>query len=104
MVAINIATSRETTMKFANVRELKNKTSEILRKAEKEDIVITSQGKPRAIISAVTEEDFEDYLLEHSPAFLKALEQARDEYLKVGSISLEEYVKSRKGRRGALHS
>ena len=32
-------------MKFANVRELKNKTSEILRKAEKEDVVITSPGK-----------------------------------------------------------
>jgi prevent-host-death family protein len=87
-------------MKFANVRELKNKTSEILRKAEKEDVVITSKGKPRAIISKLSEEDFEDYLLERSPMFLKALEQAREEYSKVGGMSLEDYVKTRKGRRG----
>jgi len=87
-------------VKFANVRELKNKTSEILRKAEKEDVVITSQGKPRAIITAVTEEDFEDYLLEHSPAFLNALEKARGEYLRKGGVSVSRYVKSRKGLRG----
>jgi prevent-host-death family protein len=87
-------------MKFANVRELKNKTSEILRKAEKEDVVITSQGKPRAIITGVTEEDFEDYLLEQSSVFLKALEVAREEYLKKGGVGVEEYLKTRKGRRG----
>ena len=49
-------------MKFANVRELKNKTSEILRRAEVEDVIITSQGKPRAIITSITEDNFEDYL------------------------------------------
>jgi prevent-host-death family protein len=54
-------------MKFANVRELKNKTSEILRNAEKEAVIITSNGKPRAIVTAISEEDFEDYLLEKSP-------------------------------------
>lgn len=87
-------------MKFANVRELKNKTSEILRKAEKEDVVITSQGKPRAIITGVTEEDFEDYLLEHNPLFLKALEEAREEYFKKGGVSIEQYLKSQKAKRG----
>ena len=87
-------------MKFSNVRELKNKTSEILRKAEKEDVVITSQGKPRAIITGVTEEDFEDYLLEHSPVFLNALEKARKEYLKKGGVSIEQYLKTRKRKRG----
>ena len=87
-------------MKFSNVRELKNKTSEILRKAEKEDVVITSKGKPRAIITGVTEEDFEDYLLEHSPVFLNALEKARVEYLRKGGVSIERYLKNRKGKRG----
>jgi len=95
---------RRRTMKFANVRELKNKTSEILRKAEKEDVVITSQGKPRAIISRLSEEDFEDYLLERSPVLLKALEQAREEYLKEGGAGPEEYMKIRKSRRGKIHA
>lgn len=83
-------------MKFVNVRELKNKTSEVLRKTEQEDVVITSRGKPCAIITGVTEEDFEDYLLEHSPAFLTALERARTEYLLEGGVSVEEYLKTRK--------
>ena len=82
-------------MKFANIRELKNKTSEVLREAKKGDVVITSRGKPTAVITAVTEEDFEDYLLEKSPRFQKALEDARSEYLEKGGISMKKYLKKR---------
>lgn len=56
-------------MRFANVRELKNKTSEILKLAGKEEVVVTSRGKPTAIIKGISEEDFEDYLLENNPKF-----------------------------------
>ncbi len=87
-------------MKFANVRELKNKTSEILRKAQEGDVIITSRGKPRAIITAITEEDFDEYLLERSPAFQKALEAGRREYLKKGGVSAQKYLKKRKSKRG----
>lgn len=89
-------------MKFANVRELKNKTSEILRKAEKEAIIITSNGKPRALITAISEEDFEDYLLEKSPKLIEALEEARREYRVKGGISLDDYLTSREKRRESL--
>ena len=64
-------------MKFANVRELKNKTSEILRNAEKEAVIITSNGKPRAIVTAISEEDFEDYLLEKALLFMTCLQKRR---------------------------
>ncbi len=87
-------------MKFANVRELKNKTSEILRKAEKEAVIITSKGKPRAIVTAISEEDFEDYLLEQSPELSDILEEARKEYILKGGITLEDYLSSRKKKRG----
>ncbi len=87
-------------MKFANVRELKNKTSEILRKAEKETVIITSKGKPRAVISAISEEDFEDYLLEQSPELLDVLDEARKEYVKKGGMTLESYLLKRKIKRG----
>jgi len=83
-------------MRFANVRELKNKTSEILRVAEKEEIVVTSKGKPKAIIKGISEEDFEDYLLENNPKFLAAIEKARKEYLELGGISTGEYIRKRK--------
>jgi len=87
-------------MRFANVRELKNKTSEILRAAEEEEIVVTCKGKPKAIIKGISEEEFEDYLLENNPKFLSALEKAREEYLKMGGISIDEYLKKRKSNHG----
>ena len=87
-------------MKFTNVRELKNKTSEILRKAQKGDVIVTSRGKPTAVIIGVSEEDFEDYLLERSPTFQKAIEKDRKEYLAKGGISPNEYLKKRKNKRG----
>jgi prevent-host-death family protein len=87
-------------MKFANVRELKNKTSEILRKAEKEAVIITSKGKPRAIVTAISEEDFEDYLLEKSVALHDMLAEAQAEYRSKGGVSMEGYLSKRKKRRG----
>jgi prevent-host-death family protein len=44
-------------MKTAQVRELKNKTSELLRQAAKEDIVITSRGKPVACLVGIHPDD-----------------------------------------------
>ncbi len=87
-------------MKFANVRELKNKTSEILRKAEKEAVVITSKGKPRAIVTAISEEDFEDYLLETSKGLQDTLAEALTEYHAKGGVPLEAYLSKRKKRHG----
>ena len=87
-------------MRFANVRELKNKTSEILKLSKKEEVVVTSRGKPTAIIRGITEEDFEDYLLENNLKFLAALEKAREEYLELGGVSIEEYLKKRKSKHG----
>lgn len=72
-------------MKFANVRELKNKNPEILRNSEKEAVLITSKGKPRAIITAISEEDFDDFLLERNAALLDVLEEARMEYNRKGN-------------------
>jgi prevent-host-death family protein len=44
-------------MKTAQVRELKNKTSELLRLAAKEDIVITSRGKPVVCLIGICPDD-----------------------------------------------
>jgi prevent-host-death family protein len=87
-------------MKFANVRELKNKTSEILRTAEKETVVITSKGKPRAMVTAISEEDFEDYLLETSSGLQDMLVEALAEYRSRGGVTLDAYLSKRKKRRG----
>jgi prevent-host-death family protein len=46
-------------MRFINVRELKAKASEILKAAAGEEIVVTSRGKPIALIRGVDDADFE---------------------------------------------
>ncbi|MCX6559696.1 MAG: type II toxin-antitoxin system prevent-host-death family antitoxin [Candidatus Aminicenantes bacterium] len=46
-------------MRFVNVRELKSKTSEILRAAAGEDIVVTNHGKPVAVVTGIDAGDLE---------------------------------------------
>jgi hypothetical protein len=46
-------------MRFVNVRELKNRTSEILRAAAGEDIVVTNRGKPVAVVRKFDGSEFE---------------------------------------------
>ncbi len=87
-------------MKFANVRELKNRTSEILKFSEKEDVIVTSKGKPTAIIKGIPQEDFEDHLLENNPMFLATLEKSRKEYLELGGVGIEEYLRKRRSKHG----
>jgi len=45
-------------MRFVNVRELKSKTSEILRAAAGEDIIVTSRGKPIALVRGFDGSEF----------------------------------------------
>jgi prevent-host-death family protein len=46
-------------MRFVNVRELKSKTSEILRAAACENIVVTNRGKPVAVLQGFDSAEFE---------------------------------------------
>jgi prevent-host-death family protein len=65
-------------MKKAALSEVKDDLSKYLRKAEKEEIVITRHGRPAGIlIGFSSEEDWFDYRLEHDPRFLKRIETAR---------------------------
>tara|TARA_Y100000294_G_scaffold153258_1_gene152051 strand:- start:3184 stop:3453 length:270 start_codon:yes stop_codon:yes gene_type:complete len=89
-------------MKFVNVRELKNKTSEILRLSQEDDVIITTNGKPTAVVKGISEEDLEDYLIENNPKFLKTLEDARKEFQKKGGVSTEDYLKKRKKKRARI--
>jgi prevent-host-death family protein len=46
-------------MRFVNVRELKSKTSEVLRAAAGENIVVTNRGKPVAVLRGFDSAEFE---------------------------------------------
>jgi prevent-host-death family protein len=46
-------------MQTATVRELQNNTSQLLRRAAKEDVIITSRGRPVARLVGLRQEDIE---------------------------------------------
>ena len=79
-------------VQFVNIREMKNSLSEIIRRAKRGDVVVTSRGKPAAVLHGVGEEDLEDYLLAHSKKFQKSLEISYREYKRKGGVSLETLI------------
>ena len=76
-------------VQFVNVRELKNRVSAVIRRARKGDVVVTSRGKPTVVLHAIADDELEDYLLTHSPRFLKSVEASYRGYRRKGGMSLE---------------
>jgi hypothetical protein len=87
-------------MRFTGVKELKHKTMAILKQAEKEDIIVTAYGKPRAILHHITEDDLADYLIENDPAFKERVEEAYAEYQAHGGIMADDIIKRLESDRG----
>lgn len=81
-------------MKFVTIRELRLKPGDVWKAAQKEqDLIVTSNGKPVAILTAVNEENFEVELDAIKTArALKALDSIHNKSLsnKTDRISLSE--------------
>lgn len=85
-------------MKVANTVELKNKTNELLRDVVKgEPVIITYRGKPAASLTALTEDDLEDFILENSPSVRKKIAKAEEDIRAGKIISLDDYLTGSKG-------
>jgi prevent-host-death family protein len=71
--------------------EIKDDLSRFLRKAEKQDIIITRHGKPAGVlIGFESEDEWFEYRLENDPRFLLRIERARKS-LKAGrGVRLED--------------
>lgn len=88
-------------MKFTNVRELKSKTSEMLRTVERGNtVLVTTHGRPTAMLVPVTEEDIEDALLAYSPRLRKKIEEGLKDVRAGRTMLLSEY-KSRRRKKHA---
>ena len=80
-------------MRFANTVDLKNKTNELLREVMKGgSVIITYRGKPAAALAPLSEDDLEDFVLEHSPKIKKMIAEAENDIKKGKIVSLEEYL------------
>ena len=93
-------------MRFISVRELNTRPKEIWEKIKEEELVITSNGKPIALLSAVSEETLEKTLrmIRRSRA-LMALEEMQKKSLasgldKMTDVAIEAGIRAiRKARR-----
>jgi len=90
-------------MKFTSVRELHNKTAEVLAQAEKEDIIITVRGKPKAVLRRLQQDELEDYLLAHHPKFQRMLKEAWEDYQLHGGVDLDTLLERSRRRLEAIH-
>jgi prevent-host-death family protein len=89
-------------MKFANVKELQKDASGIISLVEKgEDVIITKRGKPAAVIYPLSEDEIEDYMIQHSPGIKKKLEEGLKDSREGKVISLRDLIKTRKARKRA---
>jgi len=80
-------------MRVANTVELKNKTNKILKEViQGRPVIITYRGKPAASITALTEEDLEDFILENSPKIKKMIAEAEKDLKEGKVVSLKEYL------------
>jgi prevent-host-death family protein len=84
-------------MRFANTVDLKNKTNKLLREVMKgNSVVITYRGKPAAALQPLSEDDLEDFILEHSPKIKKLIGEAERDIKQGKMVPLEEYLAGQK--------
>ncbi len=77
-------------MKQIALAEVKENLAEYLQLAEKEEIIITRDGKPAGVlIGFESEDDWFDYQLEHDPRFLRRIERARESLRTGRGVKLE---------------
>ena len=78
-------------MKYVSVRDLSTKPGTVWKKIKEDDVVVTSNGKPIALMHSVTEETLEDRVraVRRSRA-LMALENMQKEAEKRGLDKLSE--------------
>jgi prevent-host-death family protein len=78
-------------MRQVKLSEIKDRFSEYLRLAEKEEIIVTRHGKPAGVlVGFATEDDWFDYRLENDPRFLKRVAEARKSLYEGKGIRIED--------------
>ena len=77
-------------MKIVPLNDVKNRFSHYLEQAKREDIIVTKNGRPEAVIHGITDEDLEDYLFETDPRFIARIEALREQYKREGGKPIEE--------------
>lgn len=79
-------------MKIASVEDVKARFSAYLKESQEGPVIVTSKGKPVAVLLAVTDEDeLERLMLAHSPKFQAIVEKSRHQIEETGGIPHEVF-------------
>ena len=79
-------------MRIAPVVEVKAKFSAYLKESKRGPIVVTKNGKPVAVILAVTdEEELERLILAHSPKFQAIMKSGKEELRRGEGVEHDEF-------------
>ncbi len=92
-------------MKIVPLNEVKNRFSTYVELSKREDIVVTKNGRPVAILHAVSDDDLEDYLFESDPRFIARIEALRRGFRRRGGTPLADVrreLRAPASRRGPL--
>jgi len=88
-------------MRKVNLTEVKDRLSEYLRAAEKEEIIITRHGKPAGVlIGFASEDNWFDYRLENDPRFLARVASARRNLREGKGLPIEDLLWENAPNRG----
>jgi prevent-host-death family protein len=82
-------------MKIAPIAEIKAQFSSFVKASEEEPIIVTKNGKPVAVLLAISDEDeIERLLLAYSKKFRALLEAAEQRIQETGGIRHEDFWKA----------
>jgi hypothetical protein len=81
-------------MPTIQVQELASRADEIMRElaATGERAIIVEGGRPLAVLSALTEDELEDYVLANDPEFVEGRKLALDEFRRGETKTLQEVL------------
>lgn len=80
-------------MKFINIRELSKSPSKYIKSAnEDDDVIITRNGKPYAVISKMDGDDLEDFILAKHFDLERQFKQAIKDYQSGNTTSAQELL------------
>jgi PHD/YefM family antitoxin component YafN of YafNO toxin-antitoxin module len=78
-------------VKQVPLSEIQNDLLRFMRKAEREEIVITRDGKAAGLlIGFASEDDWFDYQLENDPRFLRRIERGRNSVREGRGVRIED--------------
>ncbi len=89
-------------MKIAPLAEVKDRFSAYIDESQESPVIVTRNGKPVAMIVAISDEDdLDSMLLAHNPRFVQLLEEARQRVRVSGGVPLAEFRRRLKKRTSA---